>query len=111
MTLRPDGGPLGSVKERGRISAGLGVPQLDRALPIAYRFVGLPSIEMRDLERVEHRKVFAMPLDILRGLHDRLIVALHVRERRDQRFLQAGDVRLTRASSSVSATAGNQSRF
>ncbi len=78
----------------GRLAAGLGVAQLDRALAVTDRFVGFAGIEMRHFERVEHGEVFAVPHDIVQGLRDRLIIALHVRQRRDQRLLQAGDVGL-----------------
>ena len=56
-------------------------------LIVADRFFDLPGVEIRHLTRIEHCQVFAKPLDILGGLHDRLVVPLHVRERRDQSFL------------------------
>ena len=81
-------------RDRRRIAAGFGVAQLDRALAEADGVRGLAGIEIRDLERVEHGEVLAMPHDIAVGLRDRLVIALEVRQRRDQRLLQAGDVRL-----------------
>lgn len=69
-----------------------GVAQLDAALAVADRFVDLAGVEIRHLERIEDGDLLAMALDILRGLHDRLVVALHVGKRCDQRLLQAGDV-------------------
>jgi hypothetical protein len=48
---------------------------------------------MRDLEHVDDREIFAMPHDVLMRLRDRLVVALHVGQRHDHRFLQARVVR------------------
>ena len=66
---------------------------------------------MRDLQRIEDGEILAMPHDILKGLRDRLVIAFHVRQRRDQGLLQPWDVRLAAVNSSASASAGGQSRF
>jgi hypothetical protein len=59
------------------------VAQLDAALAIADRFVDLSGVEIRHLERIKDGDLLAMALDILQNIHDRLVVALHVKERSD----------------------------
>jgi hypothetical protein len=63
---------------------------------LADRFIDIPGIEIRDLERIEHGQVLAVPLDILRGLRDGLVVAFHVRQGRNHGFAQPGNIRLTK---------------
>jgi len=70
-----------------------GVAQLDAVLAVTDRLLDLAGVEIRHFQRVEHRELLAVPLDVLRSLDDRLVVALHVGQRGDQRLLQARDVR------------------
>ena len=97
MTLCPEGGPAGLVNENGGgFRQASWSRSVERALAIADRLVDFAGIEIRDLERIEHRQVFAVALDVSGGLHDRLVKALHVRQCRDQGLLQAGDIRPVR---------------
>jgi hypothetical protein len=84
---------LGHGHGRGA-AAGFGVAQLERALTVADRLIDLAEIEMRDLERVEHGQIFAVALAERQRLGDRLGIVLGVRQRRDQRFVQARIVRV-----------------
>ena len=82
--------------EARRHPARLRVAQFERALAMADRRVDLAKIEIRDLEGVEHSEVLAMPLEETCGQRDRLLVALGVRQCRDQRLVEARVVRLQR---------------
>ncbi|MEH2602945.1 hypothetical protein V1277_002322 [Bradyrhizobium sp. AZCC 1588] len=74
--------------------AGLGVPQVERALPVTDRLIGPPGVVGRDLERVEDGEILAVALEVPRRLHDRLVVAFQIGQRRDPRLLQPSIARL-----------------
>jgi hypothetical protein len=93
MTLRPQGGPAGSVIAEADGFRQASWSRRSSARPVTNGFVDLAGVEMRNFERVQDDQVFAVPLDILQGFRYRLLEALHVRQRRDHGLLQAGAIR------------------